>query len=129
MDERHLTKMTAALAALTSIEGVGDGDRELADDIIRKSFETATVLNREVYIEKDRIRAEAKRIVDTIPDKGIMEWVGTDPLAEKRVEEFVRMRHGWDGNKFLALMRQCREFALIRIVYAALTTGKTVAVK
>lgn len=129
LDERHLSKLTMALTALSAIGGLSDRDRELADDIIRKSFETASISGDEVCISKDVIRDEAKRICDGLTDSVIRDWMATDPCAERRIEEYVRMSHGWDGWGWMALIRRCREFALIRIVYAALATGKTVAVK
>ena len=129
MEEQHVLKMTAALDVLSSIEGISEQDRDFAYDIIKKSFDTAVIVDDEVRISKEAIRREAKRIAQELPLSEVMKWVGNDPAAERRIEEYVRLRYGWDGHGFAPLLRGCREFALIRIVYAALTTVKTVVVK
>lgn len=129
MEERHVLKMTAALNVLSSIEGISEEDRDYADDIIRKTFETVEVVDDEVRISKEVIREEAKRIIESLPTSMILRWIGDDPAAERRIEEYVQLRYGWDGHGFEQLIRECRKFALVRIVYAALTTVKTIVVK
>ena len=129
MDEIHVKHLDAALAALTNIEGLPAKERDCADDIIRAGFDTAVVINGDVVISKESMRIKAKSIARSMSDAEAMKWLSEDPLAAKRVEEFVISRRGWTGFDLAALLRDCREYALVKIVYAALTSARSVSVK
>ena len=129
MEEQHLARFGAIVAAIQKNGRHCAEIRDLAADIVLKSCETASIRNENIYLAKTGLNDMLRNAVHSQTESEVMRWLAQDPKGPVYIEEYVKRVGGWNGQGFLALARDAKAYAVADAVYEAIRLVKTVTLQ
>jgi len=132
VNERQVERLAACVSAIASVPNLTETIRGTVQDIIGAGMEGAVGRDDgSVTMRRRDMEARAHSLVTARTHHEILDWVTNDVRAVPMIEEVTRINGGWKGGRdsFIALLRQSMEYELMRIVYAALLSVKTVTIE
>lgn len=129
MDGLQVDRLSACMDGLICITGLNQTIREMAEDVIGAGMEGAQEKGEGVVVFRADMEKKAHEIVESLGTTDILRWVAEDARAEKMIEEYVGVSGGWKGEGLIPLLRKCREYEIMRVVYAAMLSVKTVTIQ
>lgn len=132
MDERQVERLAACISAISTVPNLTENIRGAVQDIIGAGMESATGNDDgSVVMQRKAMEDKAHSLVTAQTDHDVLDWVAADIRAVSMIEEVARINGGWKGvrDSFVSLLRQSMEYELMRIVYAALLSVKTVTIE